>query len=113
MVKVKQIHPSSDILVIFAIMFSGIFLFLDSLGGGELLVIMFFIIIFFGSKKIPDLARGLGRGMREFRNAMNDVRSEIEHAAEPEKPQVWMAEPTPEKQDPEDSKSDPEKPVQA
>ncbi len=73
---------------IFAIMFSTIFLFLDSLGGGELLVIMFFIIIFFGSKKIPDLARGLGRGMREFRNAMNDVRSEIEHAAEPEKQQV-------------------------
>lgn len=62
-----------------------IFLFLDSLGGGELLVIMLFIIIFFGSKKIPDLARGLGRGMREFRNAMNDVRSEIEQAVEPEK----------------------------
>lgn len=67
-------------------MLSVIFLFLDSLGGGELLVIMFFIIIFFGSKKIPDLAKGLGRGMREFRNAMNDVRSEIEQAAEPEKP---------------------------
>lgn len=67
-------------------MFLTTFLFLDSLGGGELLVIMFFIIIFFGSKKIPDLAKGLGRGMREFRNAMNDVRSEIEHAAEHGKP---------------------------
>ncbi len=59
------------------------FLFLESLGGGELLVILLFILIFFGSKKIPDLARGLGRAMREFRNAMSDVRSEIEQINEP------------------------------
>ncbi len=55
-------------------------LFLDNLGGGELLVILFFILIFFGSKKIPDLAKGLGKGLREFRNAMSDVRSDIEHS---------------------------------
>jgi sec-independent protein translocase protein TatA len=60
-----------------------VFLFLESLGGGELLVILLFILIFFGSKKIPDLARGLGRAMREFRNAMSDVRSEIEQVNEP------------------------------
>ena len=54
-----------------------IILFLDSLGGGELLVIMFFILIFFGSNKIPDLARGLGRGIREFKDAMQGVQSEI------------------------------------
>lgn len=96
---------------IFAIMFSNIFLFLDSLGGGELLVIMFFIIIFFGSKKIPDLARGLGRGMREFRNAMNDVRSEIEHAAEPEKPQAISSDSKPEELKPDTSSRNPEESV--
>ncbi len=55
-----------------------IFLFLDSLGGGELLMIMIFILLFFGAGKIPDLARGLGRGMREFRDAMGGVQREIE-----------------------------------
>jgi sec-independent protein translocase protein TatA len=54
-----------------------IILFLDSLGGGEVLVILLFILIFFGSGKIPDLARGLGKGMREIRDAMQGVQSEI------------------------------------
>jgi sec-independent protein translocase protein TatA len=58
-----------------------VLLFLDNLGGGELLVILFFILVFFGSKKIPGLAKGLGRGLREMRNAMNDVRIDIEQAA--------------------------------
>lgn len=93
-------------------MFLSVFLFLDSLGGGELLVIMFFIIIFFGSKKIPDLARGLGRGMREFRNAMNDVRSEIEQAAEPEKPQALNTKSKPDASNPEFPNSNPEEAVQ-
>jgi sec-independent protein translocase protein TatA len=54
-----------------------VILFLESLGGGELLMIMLFILIFFGSSKIPDLARGLGKGMREIKDAMNGVQSEI------------------------------------
>lgn len=54
-----------------------IILFLESIGGGELLVIMLFILMFFGSKKIPDLAKGLGKGMREMKDAMNGVQSEI------------------------------------
>lgn len=54
-----------------------IILFLDSIGGGELMVIMLFILMFFGSKKIPDLARGLGKAMREMKDAMNGVQSEI------------------------------------
>jgi len=54
-----------------------IILFLDSVGGGELMVIMLFILMFFGSKKIPDLARGLGKGMREMKDAMSGVQTEI------------------------------------
>jgi sec-independent protein translocase protein TatA len=54
------------------------FLFLDNLGGGEILVIMLFILFFFGSKKIPDIARGMGRASREFKDAMSGVQREIE-----------------------------------
>jgi sec-independent protein translocase protein TatA len=57
-----------------------IILFLDSIGGGEILLIMFVVLLFFGSKSIPEVAKGLGKGMREVRNAMNDVRSEIENS---------------------------------
>lgn len=56
---------------------TGIILFLESLGGGELLVILLFVLLFFGSKNIPNLARGLGKGIREFKDAMNGVQSEI------------------------------------
>jgi sec-independent protein translocase protein TatA len=55
-----------------------VILFLDNLGGGELLLIMVFVLFFFGSKKVPDLARGLGRASREFKDAMNGVQREIE-----------------------------------
>lgn len=54
-----------------------IILFLESLGGGELMVILLFVLIFFGSKNIPSLARGLGKGIREFKDAMNGVQSEL------------------------------------
>lgn len=53
-------------------------LFLESLGGGELIVIMLFVLLFFGSKNIPSLARGLGKGIREFKDAMNGVQTEIQ-----------------------------------
>ena len=54
-----------------------IILFLESIGGGELMVIILFILIFFGSKKIPELARGLGKGMREMKDVVNGVQSDI------------------------------------
>ena len=54
-------------------------LFLN-LGGGEMVVIFLVIILFFGSNKIPELARGLGKGIREFKNATNGVQREIEES---------------------------------
>lgn len=45
-----------------------------------MLLIMVFILLFFGSGKIPDLAKGLGRGMREFRDAMSGVQRDIEQS---------------------------------
>ncbi len=50
----------------------------DNIGFGELLVIALFILIFFGPKKIPDIARSLGKAIREFKKAMQDVQSEFQ-----------------------------------
>lgn len=47
------------------------------LGAGEIFVVLFVILLFFGSKKIPELARGLGKGIREFKDAANNVQKEI------------------------------------
>jgi sec-independent protein translocase protein TatA len=48
-----------------------------NIGTPELFVIILVIIMFFGSKKIPELARGLGKGIREFKNATSDIQEEI------------------------------------
>ncbi len=50
-------------------------------GGGELFFIVLVIIMLFGSKKIPELARGLGKGMREIKNATGDIQREIREGA--------------------------------
>lgn len=49
-----------------------------SLGWNEILLIMLVIVLLFGGKKIPELMRGLGKGIREFNDAKNNVRKEIE-----------------------------------
>lgn len=56
------------------------------LGGQEILIIMFVILLLFGAKKIPELARGLGKGIREFKDASSEIKREIETAAKTEEP---------------------------
>jgi sec-independent protein translocase protein TatA len=56
------------------------FLFLN-LGGGEIMVVLLVVLLFFGSKSIPNLARGLGKGLREFREASEGIKKEIERSA--------------------------------
>lgn len=51
---------------------------MGSLGFNEILIILIIVLLLFGGKKIPELMRGLGRGMREFNDAKNNVRREIE-----------------------------------
>jgi len=53
-----------------------IFLFFN-LGGGEIFIILLIVLLLFGSKKIPELARGLGKGIRYFKEATGDVQREI------------------------------------
>lgn len=54
-----------------------------NIGTGEILLILLIVLIFFGAKKIPELAQGLGKGIREFRKATRDIQDEIEKPASP------------------------------
>ncbi len=47
-------------------------------GGSEWILIIVVVLLMFGGKKIPELMRGIGRGMREFNDAKNNVKTEIE-----------------------------------
>jgi sec-independent protein translocase protein TatA len=49
---------------------------------GEIFVIMIFILMFFGSESIPNIARTLGRGMRQIRDATSEIKSEIKKSAD-------------------------------
>lgn len=60
---------------------SNTLLFIGGLGGWEIAVIVFVILLLFGAKRIPELARGLGRGIREFKDATSEIRSEIEEGS--------------------------------
>ena len=48
----------------------------------EIIFILFIVIMVFGADKIPDIAKGMGKGMRTLKNASNDIKSEIQRSAE-------------------------------
>jgi sec-independent protein translocase protein TatA len=48
------------------------------MGGQEIIIVALIVLLLFGGKKIPELMRGLGRGVREFKDAKDGIRSEIE-----------------------------------
>lgn len=51
---------------------------MGSLGMPEIIMILLVVLLLFGGRKIPELMRGLGKGIREFNDAKNNVRNEIE-----------------------------------
>jgi sec-independent protein translocase protein TatA len=51
-----------------------------NLGAGEIILIVLVVLLLFGAKKIPELARGIGKGMSEFKKGLKDVESEIKTA---------------------------------
>lgn len=55
------------------------------IGGGELFVIIIVVLMLFGSDKIPDIARGLAKGMAQIKNATNDIKHEITKSVEESK----------------------------
>ena len=57
-----------------------------ALGWGEIVLILVVVLLLFGAKKLPELARGLGQGIKEFKKATRDVQEDLQRAIEEEPP---------------------------
>ena len=55
-------------------------LFIGNLGAGETIVIALVVLLLFGGKKIPELMKGLGKGVRSFKEGMNNIENDIENS---------------------------------
>ena len=51
---------------------------MGNLGATEIILILFVILVFFGAQKIPELAQGLGKGLREFKKATKEMEDEVD-----------------------------------
>ena len=59
---------------------------LGIIGGQEIIVILLIILVLFGGKKIPELMKGLGKGVKEYKNAMNGIDDEVKKATDDTSP---------------------------
>ncbi len=59
---------------------------LFNLGGGEIILILALILILFGARKLPELAKGLGQGIKEFKKATKEVTDEVSNAMDDNSP---------------------------
>ncbi len=55
---------------------------IGSIGGWEVFLILLVVLLLFGAKRLPELARGLGKGIREFKGAVEGVEKELDEAAD-------------------------------
>lgn len=55
----------------------GNLLFLGNIGGGEVIVLALIVLLLFGGKKIPELMKGIGKGVKSFRDGMKDIEKDI------------------------------------
>ena len=55
-------------------------LFIGNLGAGDIIVIALIVLLLFGGKKIPELMKGLGKGVRSFKEGMNNIENDIENS---------------------------------
>ncbi len=62
------------------------FLFLGNLGAGEIIIIALIVLLLFGGKKIPELMKGIGKGVRSFKDGMNNIERDIENTDQDTKP---------------------------
>ncbi len=62
-------------------MLNSILLLLGNLGTGEIIVIVFVILLLFGGKKIPELMKGVGKGVKSFKQGLNEVEDEIKKSS--------------------------------
>ena len=66
---------------------------MGSIGVSELLVLFFIVLLFFGAKRIPEVAKALGKASREFKKARDGVMDEFEREEEPPKKEESASEP--------------------
>jgi len=72
-------YCAHKLLIIFVVMLTPVFLFIS---GAEIFFIMFIVVMVFGADKIPDIAKGLGKGMRQLKDATEDIKQEIQKSAD-------------------------------
>ena len=68
---------------------------LFNLGGGEIILILVLVLILFGSKKLPELAKGLGQGIKVFKKATREVTDEVQNSVNETPPQPVKRPPPP------------------
>lgn len=61
------------------------FLFLGNIGAGEILLITLVVLLLWGGKKIPELMKGLGKGVKSFKDGMNEIEKDIKEVDTPKK----------------------------
>ena len=83
--------------------------FIEGIGGPELMLIMFIVLLLFGANKLPELARGAGKAVREFKKATSSVETEMRRAME--EPPTPPAPPSPRPAGTVVQQSEPEKPA--
>ena len=59
--------------------------FIQNMGPGSMVLIVLVILLLFGAKRIPELAKGLGRGIREFKDATKDIQNDLEEGMKDKK----------------------------
>ena len=78
----RQLVYSSTRLLVYLSTYKNItmntIIFIGGIGFQEVLIIALGVLLFFGGKKIPELMRGLGKGVKSFKEGMNDVRKELD-----------------------------------
>lgn len=60
-------------------------LFIGNLGTGEIIIIALVVLLLFGGRKIPELMRGLGKGVRSFKEGVNNIEKDIENCGDDQK----------------------------
>lgn len=73
---------------------------LFNLGGSEIILILALVLILFGAKKLPELAKGLGQGIKEFKKATREVTDEVQNAVDDTSAPAKRLPPQPQPADP-------------
>jgi sec-independent protein translocase protein TatA len=77
MLQKKVLHLPKQSLLISVIGLMNHLLLIGTIGAGEILLIALVVLLFWGGKKIPELMKGLGKGVKSFKDGMNEIEKDI------------------------------------